>query len=147
MSTILILLVLALVALAVWIRVAPSDPQVWHVDPNAGVTGAGSFAAGFEDSAVYAVPPEALLERVREIAEATPGTVELAGSPEAGRLTFVTRSQVIGFPDYTTVAAEAHDGGSRLAIYARLRFGRSDFGVNAARVNAWLQALEPLKRP
>jgi len=43
----------------------------------------------------------------------------------------------MGFPDYTTITMADED----LLIYARLRFGRSDFGVNGARVDRWIKAL------
>ena len=44
----------------------------------------------------------------------------------------------MGYPDYTTVQADPVPGGARLIIDARQRFGRGDFGVNAARIRAWL---------
>ena len=70
------------------------------------------------------------LARVDAAAMALPRTVRLAGSVDQGRITYRTRSKVIGFPDFTTV--EYKDG--QLKMFARLRFGRSDFGVNAARL-------------
>ncbi|HHB81701.1 MAG TPA: DUF1499 domain-containing protein, partial [Aliiroseovarius sp.] len=57
-------------------------------------------------------------------------------------MTFVTRSRLWGFPDYTTIAYA--DG--RITIFARLRFGRSDLGVNAARVGAWRELLEAVNK-
>jgi uncharacterized protein (DUF1499 family) len=71
------------------------------------------------------------------IIRAEPRTQVLAGSVEAGMVTYVTRSRVFGFPDYTTVAQRGDD----LAIHARLRYGQSDMGVNKARVERWLTAL------
>ena len=62
-----------------------------------------------------------------------------AGSVAEGRVTYVTRTKWIGFPDYTT--AEQHD--DVLRVWGRLRFGRSDFGVNKARVDRWLADLQP----
>ena len=53
-------------------------------------------------------------------------------------LTYITRSAAIGFPDYTT----ARQDGDQLVIWARQRFGRSDFGVNRRRVDGWLDALQ-----
>jgi uncharacterized protein (DUF1499 family) len=81
--------------------------------------------------------PADLLARLDAIALATPRTIRLAGSPADGRITWVTRSLLWGFPDYTT--AEARPDG--LYIHARLRFGRSDLGVNAARLQDWLGRL------
>jgi uncharacterized protein (DUF1499 family) len=51
-----------------------------------------------------------------------------------GRITYITRTKIIGFPDYTTVQQD----GDVLRIHGRLRFGRKDFGVNKARVDGWL---------
>ena len=65
-----------------------------------------------------------------------PRTKVLAGSPESGLTTYVTRSALWGFPDYTTVGVT--ETGS--VIHARLRFGRSDTGVNARRVTRWVDA-------
>ncbi len=57
-------------------------------------------------------------------------------------ITYVQRSRVFGFPDYLTVKAVVMDGGAGLIIWSRARYGRSDFGVNRARVEAWLAALD-----
>ena len=51
------------------------------------------------------------------------------------------RSRFIGFPDYVTVKAVALERGAALIVYSRSRYGRSDFGVNRTRVEAWLAAL------
>lgn len=67
----------------------------------------------------------------------TPRTLRLAGSVAEGRITWETRSLFWGFPDYAT--AEVRPDG--LYNYARLRFGSSDFGVNAARLQDWLSRL------
>jgi uncharacterized protein (DUF1499 family) len=34
------------------------------------------------------------------------------------------------------------EGGAGLIIWSRARYGRGDFGVNRARVDAWLTALD-----
>ena len=68
---------------------------------------------------------------------ATPRTEVLEGSVEAGKRTYVTRSQWMGFPDYTTVMQNE----DVLELHARLRFGQSDLGVNKARVEDWLAQL------
>ena len=68
---------------------------------------------------------------------ATPRTELLAGSVSDGRVTYVTRSKWMGFPDYTTL--QLNDGS--VELYARSRFGQSDMGVNKARVEGWLAQL------
>lgn len=136
---------IAAMGLMAAIRLAPSDPAVWHKSPElyewvhggtwndiVPMTGGASLRLSLERGA-----PANLLARLDRIATASPRTERLAGSPGEGRVTWITRSALWGFPDYTTAEARA-DG---LFIYARLRFGRSDLGVNAARLRDWLSRL------
>ena len=52
------------------------------------------------------------------------------------------RSALFGFPDTMTVRLfERRDGTSTVAIYSRAHYGKGDFGVNEARVRAWLDDL------
>ncbi len=127
----------AVAALAAWVRLAPSDPARWHIDPARGVSGANAQRA----EAAVPLPPAAALGALDAVAMAWPRTQRLAGSPAEGRITYITRTRLMGFPDYTTVAALPAGEGSRLVLFARARFGQSDLGVNAARVAAWLAAL------
>ena len=127
----LAILILAVGVLA-WIRFAPSDPANWHVDPK--VTADQDLADGVRRR----VPAgQDRFERLHAIILATPRTEILAGSPAEGRVTYITRSLWMGFPDYTTV--QQNDG--FLEIWGRQRFGQSDLGVNAARVDGWLDQL------
>jgi uncharacterized protein (DUF1499 family) len=137
-SLVLGALALAAIGGSTWVRLAPSDPALWHTDPRDGAAGGNAHVAR---SVVPLAPAEALAA-LDAVALAEPRTVRLAGTPAEGRITYVTRSALWGFPDYTTVAAEPGDGGTLLVIHARARFGRSDLGVNAARVGRWLAALE-----
>jgi uncharacterized protein (DUF1499 family) len=146
--TVLILggLVVATLAVAAWVRLAPSDPARWHTDPAEGAAGDNSHVA----KAFLPLPPAEALAAFDAVAMAAPRTRRLAGSVEEGRITYVSRSALWGFPDYTTVAAEPGDGGSWLVIHARARFGQSDLGVNAARTGRWLAAIpgyDPGARP
>ena len=71
---------------------------------------------------------------------ALPRTKVLAGSVAEGKITYVTRTRIAGFPDLTTVTLTQlpATGKSTLQIYARLRFGKADLGVNKARVRDWV---------
>lgn len=124
------LVLLVALAGALYIRLAPSDPARWHRMPEDVTPGDG---AGHAMRVVEAGAGG--LARLHRIVMDTPRTEVLAGSVAEGTITYVTRSAVMGFPDYTTVRAA--DG--RIELYGRLRFGRSDFGVNAARLDAWLE--------
>jgi uncharacterized protein (DUF1499 family) len=116
-----------------YVRLAPSDPAQWNIAPE--VSENKTFKSGVKRLIVAG--PDGLA-RLDKIIMATPRTQVLAGSVTKGMVTYVTRSLVFGFPDYTTVQ---QDAGS-LKIYARQRFGRSDIGVNKARVEAWINALQ-----
>ena len=115
-----------------WIRFAPSDPAVWHVDPM--VSADQDLANGVRRR----IPAgEDSFRKLDRIILATPRTEMLAGGVEEGRATYVTRTRWMGFPDYTTV----QQSDDALELYARSRFGQSDLGVNKARVESWLDAL------
>jgi len=130
----------ALIVFAVYVRVAASDPGRWHTSPTAeGAWGEvsrkmGSASLRLDQSAG---DPVDLLRKLDEIALASPRTTRLAGSVEEGRITWITRSALWSFPDYTT--AEVRPDG--LYLYARQRFGSDDLGVNAARLRDWLSRL------
>ncbi len=123
-------LVVIIVGLGIWVRIAPSDPARWHVMPEAvtdrDLTGGAMRVVGAGDEDGF--------NRLNQIIQDTPRTQWLAGAVDDGQVTYVTRSKLIGFPDYTTVRLN----GKQIEIYGRLRFGRSDLGVNAARLDRWL---------
>lgn len=141
----LALAIVAFLGLLAAVRLAPSDPAVWHVaiaevekpaSPNNWLLGDG----GDGPAVTLPLPPEAAMARLREVALAWPRTVVLA--EDVGRITFVTRTAVMGWPDYTTVEVTGDEGGgSRVTLFARARFGHSDTGVNRARAEAWADAL------
>ena len=135
MTVLWVLLALVVVGMG-FIRLAPSDPSYWHVAP--GVTQDRDLPGG-----VMRILPDAdgALAQIDAIARATPRTTVLAGSVEEGMITYITRSKVMGFPDYTTIRQE----GDTLTIYARLRFGQSDLGVNRARIDGWLDDLARIR--
>ena len=127
----------AVVALVVgagaYVRLTPSDPARWHVALVS--TESQNLPGGV--LRVVETGPDGL-QRLDEIAQTTPRTTVLAGSVSEGMVTYITRTKWIGFPDYTT----AQQDGDTLRIHGRLRFGRKDFGVNRARVDGWLTALQ-----
>lgn len=59
-------------------------------------------------------------------------------------MTYITRTAIMGFPDYTTVMIEPAGDGAALLAFARARFGHSDLGNNRARLQAWIAALQAL---
>lgn len=118
---------------AAYVRLAPSDAARWHVPIDA--TGDANLTGGAVR--VMTTGPDTLA-RADAYMRDLPRTHVLAGGVEAGRITYITRSQVFGFPDYTTI--EYVDG--MLKAHARLRFGSSDMGVNGKRLDGLFAALE-----
>ncbi len=143
-------IILALiVAMVLWVRVAPSDATQWHVDPETVEKGARPnqylMRDGQDtDSMIFDMEPADLAAKFDQIALAQPKVSVLAGRAEDGHVTYVQRTNLMAYPDYISVKITAENGGkSRLSIYSRSRFGRSDLGVNKARVKAWIAALGP----
>ncbi len=140
---------LTLVGLAVAIRLVPSDPEEWHVDPNAieTVDARNAHLVSADLARIYAIPPVDLARALEKVALDMPGTSRLAGDPQDLWMTYVVRSRIMGFPDYVSVRV-IPEGENRamLSIYARARFGRSDLGVNRGRVENWLAALRPFEQ-
>lgn len=142
------LLLMVVISGLVYIRIAEHDIAAVHVPPPMNATpdtpvikdNSGLFTQD------YALPPKDVLATFNTVAMSWPRTSILAGSVDEGMMTFVTRSRIFGFPDYTTLLAAPDGQGSRVTIYARLRFGRSDFGVNSARVRGWLGAVQALQQ-
>ena len=147
---------LAVVGFAVWVRVAPLPADRYHVDPLQAEVPAtpnvhrilpeATSEAAVTPSPVWAMAPGDLLAAVDAVAMATPGVTRLAGSVAEGRISYVARSRLWGFPDLVTVSAVALEPAgevpqSALAAISRSRFGQSDLGVNRARLEGWLAAL------
>lgn len=137
------LVVLGVAGLMAYVRLAPDDVARWHVAlvPLAGE--AEAAAPGVSDvpgGAVAFVPspaPGEVLARLVEVAATTPRVRLLAGDVGQGRVSWVARSRVWGFPDYIT--AEVTAGGVRL--WSRQRYGSGDQGVNVVRLADWLGRL------
>jgi uncharacterized protein (DUF1499 family) len=137
--------VIVFLGVLAFVRLAPADPAIWHVD---------LAAAGFDPARgqMFCITPDnrfgpladGALARLDAIALATPRTERLAGSAEEGRITWVTRSRLMGYPDYTTAQVMPGPG---LCVFGRQRFGREDFGVNGARIAGWMQELLGLPEP
>ena len=141
MKLVLTLIFVAAAALVAYIRLAPSDAARWHIALNprpADIAPPSAQVVMLRGGAYIDLPSaDGLLGRLDAIVMVTPRTVRVAGSVGEGRMTWITRSALWGFPDYTT----AEVGPQGLTIYARLRFGGGDMGVNAARLAGWISAL------
>jgi hypothetical protein len=147
----LALAIIATLGLMVFMRLVPSDPADWHIDMAApGFAPDPGWATFCPVPGARFAPSDVpgALDRLDMLALATPNTTRLAGSPADGHVTWLTRSTVMGYPDYTTAQILDTADGPRLCIVARQRFGVLDFGVNADRITGWMQeVLGLLERP
>lgn len=130
MGSILIFLILLGMA---YVRVAPMDPEKWHLPvtatENADLTGGAVRVIEGDAATLAALDKEARsLKRTRV----------LAGSVAQKHISYVTRSAIFGFPDVTTI--DLTDG--QIRMFARLRFGQSDMGVNRSRLEHLIASLK-----
>lgn len=139
---IVILILVAAILTALWIRLAPSSVAKWHDAP---IDAAAPKRLGYLTEVEFAAAATDVMQALDLIALVTPRTVVLAGSANEGRITYITRTKWLGAPDYTTITADNMNEGSRLTIYGRLRFGLDDQGVNRNRIKSWLKVLESLQ--
>ena len=142
MKTAVLLILILFAVVLVWFRVAPIDADEWHLDPAESdpPNGTGLRLIGPDAPRFHGTPDE-VLAAFSEIALSEPRTNHLDGSVDEGMMTFVARSRVFGFPDLVTVKATAEGDLSKLSVISRAKYGRSDSGVNAARLDRWLDEM------
>jgi len=132
---------------AIWVRIAPSNPANWHVDPELiekkllqkrYLMRDGQHV----DSLIFDLDALDLAEKVDRVARSQPKVTVLEGSAKSGNVTYVQRTKLMAYPDYISIKISPEIAGkSRLTIYSRSRFGYFDYGVNKARVKAWTAAI------
>jgi uncharacterized protein (DUF1499 family) len=132
---------------ALYTRNAEMNPELWHIDPAEAVRSGQPndflVAEGGDMAPVLLpAPPAEVAARLDAVAMGESGTERIAGDPAAGFVTYVQRSRMMGFPDAVSVRITSAEAGSQVTIWSRSRFGQSDMGVNRARVERWLAALE-----
>ncbi len=147
-------LLLLVLGAGIFVRTASHDPAVWHVDPLVAanpetpnfhrVAPPGTAAdATTSVSPVFRASPAELAQSVDRFAMAQPLVERVGGSPEEGFVTYVQRTPMVRYPDYISVkVVDLGDGTSALAILSRSRFGKSDLGVNKARMESWLAGID-----
>jgi uncharacterized protein (DUF1499 family) len=116
-----------------YVRLAPSQIARWHQPIDAAQDKdlpSGAVRVVTTGSGAFDVLETTLKEMER--------TTLLGGSSKDAHVTYVTRSKWFGFPDYTTL----EQSGDTVKMFGRLRFGRKDFGVNAARLQKLVSALK-----
>lgn len=133
-TALLALVIVLASSLAIYARVKPLP--VDRLQDHPGPQGRGTYL--MEGGVKYVLPlgqlPENGVELLLDIARHAPRTTEL---PSSSGNTFVTRSKLFGFPDIIRIwQADGH-----LHIHSHLVIGRSDLGVNGARIEGWIKQL------
>lgn len=88
------------------------------------------------------LPPEKVFERALATAEDM-GWQIVAAEPSEGRIEATDTTFWFGFKDDVVIRIRPEGSGARLDIRSVSRVGLSDVGTNAARIKAFLGALEP----
>ena len=84
--------------------------------------------------------PDVAFARALDTAQRMGWTIVASDKP-AGRIEASQRSRWMGFTDDIIVRVTPASSGSRIDLRSSSRYGRSDFGVNAARIRDYLTAL------
>jgi uncharacterized protein (DUF1499 family) len=87
-----------------------------------------------------ALRPDAAFNRALDAAQRMGWTI-VAADDTAGRIEASDRSRWFGFTDDIVIRITPSGSGSRVDVRSSSRLGRSDFGVNAARVRNYLGSL------
>ena len=94
------------------------------------------------NSPMFDISVDQLRQRWREVVAARPRVELLVADQERQQFDYVQRSARFRFPDIVTVRfISVSPSQSTLAIYSRSVYGKSDFGVNRQRIEAWLEIL------
>ena len=146
-KAVVILILLGVAGVMLFVRFTPSDPAQWHVDPRAVPKPSTPNHWLIRPVGGDARPPEFRLETavlarvIDQVISAQPRTQLVAGSVGSGHMTYLTRTPIMGYPDYVSIRVYTTETGSSFAALSRSRFGRSDLGANRARMEGWLAAI------
>lgn len=96
---------------------------------------------------VYAVSVDKLRDAFHQIISQEAHTEQVAVDAAKQAERYIIRTNLMRFPDTVRVKFIAlDDDTSTLAIYSQAQIGYSDRGVNKARVQRWLNALDALPK-
>lgn len=95
------------------------------------------------DSPLFDISADRLRQRWRDVLAAQPRVEQLPEDNVGKQYTYIQRSTRFRFPDLITVRFIAVSPlQSTLAIYSRSIYGKSDFGANRQRIEAWVALLK-----
>lgn len=99
-------------------------------------------------SPIFPIDPVRLRDRWLEMLATEPRVRPVGADKDRRHLVFIQHTPIFRFPDIITVEfLPAGEGRSTLAVLSRSRYGRGDFGVNAARVQSWIAKLTAVTEP
>ncbi len=107
--------------------------------PNTYLAAPAGFAPAPDRVTAFKAPPDALYAAVKRVAMAQERMFLHAEFADIRQIHFVARSAMANYPDLIAVQVTPEGG---LILWSRSVYGRKDFGVNEARVIAWLAAIE-----
>jgi uncharacterized protein (DUF1499 family) len=90
-----------------------------------------------------ALAPDEAYKRALATAQGMSGWTIVNTDPAARTIEGSQRTLFMGFTDDFVIRVSADGAGSRIDMRSVSRQGRSDFGVNAKRIRAYLEALKP----
>ena len=93
-------------------------------------------------AAHVAAPPDQALQRAERVAAAMPSWKVTNVDPAKGTVEAISESKVFGFQDDIAIRVRPAEGGSIVDVRSKSRDGKGDMGVNAARIRAYVAALE-----
>lgn len=89
---------------------------------------------------IVSLAPDAAFNRALDTARQMGWTI-VAADDKSGEIEATDQSRWMGFTDDIVIRVAKADAGSRIDLRSSSRLGRSDFGVNAERVRAYLARL------
>src|SRR5262249_29472492 len=88
------------------------------------------------------LPQDQAFRRALDAAKAMPRWTIVAADPAQGRIEASEASRWFGFVDDIAIRVAGDAAGSHVDVRSVSRLGRSDFGVNARRIRAYVEALK-----
>jgi uncharacterized protein (DUF1499 family) len=90
---------------------------------------------------ITSLPLASAFNEALKVAQLMPGWIIVASDPEAGRIEATEQSRWFRFTDDIVIRIAGNGAGARIDIRSTSRQGTSDYGVNAARIRAFMGAL------
>jgi uncharacterized protein (DUF1499 family) len=87
------------------------------------------------------LPLASAFKEALQVAKSMPGWTIVASDPEAGRIEASQQSRWFRFTDDTAIRIAGDGAGTRIDMRSTSRQGYSDYGMNAARIRAFMGAL------